>query len=114
MGEGDVAILGQDIVLREKDALQDLLRLLPRKAQLGFSSLREKWSGRSDKGLMKIITAAKTNDSLKVEYTCIDVNSDSITIGCNLGIVFMYNRNAKTLSRFICEVSGTNIFFVFC
>ena len=99
-----MAILGQDIVLREKDALKDLLRLLPRKAQLGFSGLKEKWSNRGDTGLMKIIAAAKTNDSLRVEYTCIDVNNESITIGCNLGIVFMYSRDEKTLSRFICEV----------
>ena len=101
-----MAILGQDVVLREKDALKDLLRLLPRKAQLGFSGLKEKWSNRSDKSLMKIISAAKANDSLKVEYTCMDVNTSYITIGCNLGIVFMYNREANTLSRFICEVSS--------
>ena len=102
-----MAVLGQDVVLRERDSLDDLLSQLPRKAQLGFSGLKEKWSGKSDKSLIKIISAAKGNEPLKVEYTCMDVDSDSITIGCNLGILFMYSRNSKTLSRFVCEVSSS-------
>lgn len=34
MGEGDVAVLGQDVVLREKESLTDLLNQLPRKVRL--------------------------------------------------------------------------------
>ena len=74
-------------------------------AQLGFSGLKEKWGGKSEgKSLIKIISAAKGQEPLKVEYTCIDVDEESITIGCNLGILFMWSRRNKTLSRFVCEV----------
>ena len=96
-------MLGKDVVLREREVLNDLLDSLPQKAQLGFSGLKEKYRG--DKTLKKIINAARTNDALKVEYTCLDATDKFITLGCNLGIVFFYDRGKERLSRFICEVS---------
>ena len=100
------AVLGEDVVLREREQLSDLLHLLPLRAQLGFSGLKDKWNNRGDKGLKDMISvAAKTNDPLMVEYTCLDVTSKSIVFGSNLGIVYMYDRATRRLSKFICDVS---------
>jgi len=100
------AVLGEDVVLKEREQLTDLLNQLPLKAQLGFSGLKDKWNNRGDKGLKDMISAAaKTNDPLIVEYTCIDVTPKTIIFGSNLGVVYLYDRGTRKLSKFICEVS---------
>ncbi|XP_065660832.1 tectonin beta-propeller repeat-containing protein 2 [Hydra vulgaris] len=99
MVENKELVLGQDVVLREKVPLKELLDLLPHKAQLGFTGLKDKWS--KNKSLKNIIN--RSNDALKVQYTCLDVSNKSIVIGCNMGIVFLYTREEKKLSRLFCE-----------
>ena len=111
--EETTAILGEDVVLREREQLTDLLGLLPLRAQLGFSGLKEKWNNRGDKGLKDMISAAaKTNDPLMVEYTCLDVTLKTIVFGSNLGIVYMYDRATRRLSKFVCDVSFLIINFL--
>ena len=110
-GDDETAILGEDVVLREREQLTELLDLLPLRAQLGFSGLKEKWNKRGDKGLKDMISAAaKTNDPLMVEYTCLDVTSKTLVFGSNLGIVYLYDRATRRLSKFVCDVSPLNLF----
>lgn len=102
--DSNTPVLGEDVVLRERERLTHLLELLPSKAQLGFSGLKDKWNNRGDKGLKQIVTAAaKTNDPLVVEYTCLDVTPATIVFGSNLGIVYVYDRRTSKLSKFVCE-----------
>ena len=108
------AILGEDVVLREREQLTDLLDLLPLRAQLGFSGLKEKWHKRGDKGLKDMISAAaKTNDPLMVEYTCLDVTPKTIVFGSNLGIVYFYDRATRRLSKFVCDVGFLSVSSLF-
>ena len=107
-------VLGEDVVLRERERLKDLLESLPSKAQLGFSGLKDKWNNRGDKGLKEMVTAAaKTNDPLVVEYTCLDVTPAIIVFGSNLGIVYLYDRKSGKLSRFVCEVKHLSLVWYF-
>lgn len=40
-----------------------------------------------------------------VKLTCVDVLSEFIALGTNLGIVYWYDRKSKNLQRLRCEVS---------
>lgn len=46
-----------------------------------------------------------------VKLTCVDVLSDFIALGTNLGIVYWYDRKNKDLQRLRCEVSLNTLFF---
>ncbi len=101
------SLVGKDVIFREKETEDKLLQLLPLKAQLGFSSLRQHFS-RGDHGIRKFLQASKPHDTLKLEYTCIDVTNDFIALGCNFGIVFFYDRHLSRLQRFVAEVRMIN------
>ena len=98
-------MVGRDVVLKETEILSDLLKILPHKAQLGFSSLKEQFSQRGDQGIKKFFQHTRPHDPRKLEYTCLDITDDLAVLGSNFGIVFFYDRRAKKLSRFICEVN---------
>ena len=100
---GDTQI-GQDVVLKEKEPLTKLLQLLPKKAQLGFFSLKEYFSQKSEPGVKRFLQNSKPHDSVRLEYTCIDATEDFIVLGCNFGILFFYDRKQERLQRFITEV----------
>ena len=108
MDEEEELKLGQDVVLREKETLNDLLAALPQKAQLGFSGLKEKFYQRNDAVLKEVQKNEKQNGPLRLEYTCINATEKILVIGCNLGIIFIYNRILKAITKFTCEVN------VFC
>lgn len=42
--------------------------------------------------------------SQDIKLTCIDVLSEFLVIGTNVGIIFWYNRKRKDLQRLRCEV----------
>lgn len=96
--------LGQDIVLREKETFNDLITALPQKAQLGFSGLKEKFYQRNDAVLKELQKNEKQNGPLRLEYTCINATEKILVLGCNLGIIFIYNRILKAITKFTCEV----------
>ena len=100
---GDAQI-GKDVVLREKEPQTRLVQLLPKKAQLGFSSLKEHFSQRNDSGMKRFLQNSKPHDPIKLEYTCIDATENFIALGCNFGILFFYDRNQGRLQRFVAEV----------
>ena len=100
---GDAQI-GRDIVLREKEPETKLLQLLPKKAQLGFSSLKDYFSQRNESGVRRFLQNSKAHESVKLEYTCIDATEDFIVLGCNFGILFLYDRIQRRLCRFLSEV----------
>ena len=109
MDEEEELKLGQDIVLREKETLNDLLTALPQKAQLGFSGLKEKFYQRNDGVLKEVQKNEKQNGPLRLEYTCINATEKILVLGCNLGIIFIYNRILKAITKFTCEVK---VFFL--
>jgi len=84
---GDAQI-GRDVVLREEEPETKLLQLLPKKAQLGFSSLKDYFSQRNESGVRRFLQNSKAHESVKLEYTCIDVAEDIIVLGCSFGICF--------------------------
>ena len=96
--------VGRDVVLKEKEAQSRLLQLLPTKAQLGFSSLKEHFLQKSDKGVKRFLQSSKPQDAIKLEYTCIDATEEFIALGCNFGILFFYDRKLGRLQRFVSEV----------
>ena len=112
MDEEEELKLGQDVVLREKETLNDLLAALPQKAQLGFSGLKEKFYQRNDAVLKEVQKNEKQNGPLRLEYTCINATEKILVIGCNLGIIFIYNRILKAITKFTCEVNVFAIFFM--
>ena len=107
---GDAQI-GRDVVLREEEPETKLLQLLPKKAQLGFSSLKDYFSQRNESGVRRFLQNSKAHESVKLEYTCIDVAEDIIVLGCSFGILFFYNRIQKRLCRFLSEVRP--FFFIY-
>lgn len=100
---GDFQI-GKDVVLKEKEPQTKLLQLLPKKAQLGFSALKEHFSQRNESGVKRFLPNSKPHDPIKLEYTCIDATEEFIALGCNFGILFLYDRKLGRLQRFIAEV----------
>ena len=103
---GDAQI-GRDVVLKEKEPQTRLLQLLPKKAQLGFSSLKEHFSQRNESGVKRFLQNSKPHDPIKLEYSCIDATVALIALGCNFGILFLYDRKDGRLQRFVTEVNRT-------
>ena len=100
---GDAQI-GRDVVLKEKEPQTKLLQLLPKKAQLGFFSLKDYFSQKNETGVKRFLHSPKPHDSVRLEYTCIDASADFIALGFNFGILFFYDRKLGRLQRFSTEV----------
>jgi len=99
---GDAQI-GRDVVLREEEPETKLLQLLPKKAQLGFSSLKDYFSQRNESGVRRFLHNSKAHEFVKLEYMCIDVAEAIIVLGCSFCILFFYNRIQNRLCRFLSE-----------
>ena len=103
-------VIGRDIVLGELEPLTDLLSSLPHKAQFGPKNLMgHVWDRTKEYGVKKIFHTLRdrAHDNLKsltIEYTCLDVSFDAVVLGTNLGIIFLYDRTCKKLSRLPSEV----------
>lgn len=103
-------IIGRDIVLAELEPLTDLLGSLPDKVQFGPRNLvGHVWDKTKEHGVKNLFHALRDRahdnfKSLKVEYTCLDTSFDAIVLGTNLGIIFLFDRTCKKLSRLPSEV----------
>ena len=103
-------LIGRDIVLAELEPLSDLLSCLPHKAQFGPKNLvGHVWDKTREHGVKNLFHTLKervqeNTKSLPIEYTCVDVSFDAIVLGTNLGIIFLYDRTCKRLSRLPSEV----------
>ena len=108
-------LIGRDTVLAELEPLSDLLGSLPHKVQFGPKNLMgHVWERTKEHGVKNLFHALRerTQDkSLTIEYTCLDVSFDAIVLGTNLGIIFLYDRTCKRLSRLPSEVCSTFVFF---
>ena len=106
-------VIGKDVVLEEFEPLSDLLNCLPSKAQLGPKSFVDQVKGfglLKEYGVKSLLTSLKekAQDNLKavkIDYTCFDVSYDVVVLGSNLGVVFLYDRTCKKLSRLSTEVT---------
>ena len=66
-------------VLREFQPLTNVLQTVPQRLQKGLFSQ-------------------------DVEWTCLDVTKEFLAIGTNVGIVFLYDRQKRTVERLQCPV----------
>lgn len=104
-------VIGRDIVLAELEPLTDLLASLPHKVQFGPRNLvGHVWDKTKEHGVKNLFHALRDRahdnfKSLKVEYTCLDTSFDAIVLGTNLGIIFLFDRTCKKLSRLPSEVT---------
>ena len=103
-------LIGRDIVLEELEPLSNLLDRLPLKAQFGPKNLvGHVWEKTKEYGVKSLFSTLKEKahdnfKSIKIEYTCFDVSFDAVVLGTNLGIIFLYDRTCKSLSRLPSEV----------
>lgn len=109
-------LIGRDIVLAEIEPLSDLLDSLPHKAQFGPKNLMgHVWERTKEHGVKNLFHALRERaqdnfKSLTIEYTCLDVSFDAIVLGTNLGIILLYDRTCRRLSRLPSEVCSTCVF----
>jgi len=110
-------LIGRDIVLAELEPLSDLLDSLPHKVQFGPKNLMgHVWERTKEHGVKNLFHALRERaqdnfKSLTIEYTCLDVSFDAIVLGTNLGIILLYDRTCRRLSRLPSEVCSI-IFYV--
>lgn len=78
---GDKEISDERNDLRECEPLHQLLSQIPRKAQSGIFKTRN------------------------LTLTCIDADEAHIALGTNVGLVFLYNREDKSVQRLRTNVS---------
>lgn len=71
----------QQIFLKEFAPLVHILNQIPQHAQRGLNRV-------------------------DVKLTCLDVISEYLAIGSNVGVVFLYDRHKNTVERLSCSVSG--------
>ena len=111
-------IIGRDTVLAELEPLSDLLDSLPHKAQFGPKNLvGHVWDKTREHGVKNLFNTLKervqeNTKSIPIEYTCVDVSFDAIVLGTNIGVIFLFDRTCKKLSRLPSEV-GLVFCFVF-
>lgn len=111
-------LIGRDIVLAELEPLGDLLDSLPHKVQFGPKNLMgHVWERTKEHGVKNLFHALREKaqenfKSLTIEYTCVDVSFDAIVLGTNLGIILLYDRTCRRLSRLPSEVCS--IIFLLC
>ena len=110
-------LIGRDTVLAELEPLSELLDSLPHKVQFGARNLMgHVWEKTKEHGVKNLFHALRESaqdnfKSLTIEYTCLDVSFDAIVLGTNLGIVLLYDRTCRRLSRLPSEVCL--IFFLY-
>ncbi|XP_032232870.2 tectonin beta-propeller repeat-containing protein 2-like [Nematostella vectensis] len=97
-------VIGKDVILQEFEALHELLRVLPSRAQLGPKSFVGQVRDVKAHGMKYLLSSLKekAHDNLRsfpINFTCFDVSHDAVLLGCNLGIVFFYDRNNNKLSK---------------
>ncbi|KAJ7374251.1 tectonin beta-propeller [Desmophyllum pertusum] len=98
-------LIGRDIVLAELEPLSGLLSSLPHKVQFGPRILMgHVWEKTREHGVKNLFHSLRerAQDNFKsstIEYTCVDVSFDAIVLGTSLGIIFLYDRTCKRLSR---------------
>ena len=106
-------VIGRDVVLEEYDSVSDLLSCLPLKAQHGAKSLmgqvhklRLEHGVQGVKNLFSKVkeTAQENLKYVKIEYNCFDASHDVVVLGTNLGVIFLFDRIRKHLSRLVIEV----------
>ncbi|XP_077865720.1 tectonin beta-propeller repeat-containing protein 2-like [Saccoglossus kowalevskii] len=78
------SVIGKDVILKEFKPLSYLHNLLPHKAQKGIKNI-------------------------DIELTCIDVNTNYIGLGSNIGLVFLFDRKHQQLVRLKCESGSHHI-----
>lgn len=103
-------VIGRDIVIAELEPLNDLLCTLPHKAQFGPKNLMgHVWDRTKEHGVKNLFhtlreRAHENFKSLTIQYTCLDVSFDAIVLGTNVGVIFLFDRTCKRLSRLPSEV----------
>ena len=97
--------------------MSELLDSLPHKVQFGARNLMgHVWEKTKEHGVKNLFQALRERaqdnfKSLTIEYTCLDVSFDAIVLGTNLGIILLYDRTCRRLSRLPSEVCL--IFFLY-
>ena len=103
-------VIGRDVVLAELELMSELLDSLPHKAQFGRKNLMgHVWDKAKEHGMKNLFhslreRAQENPKTLTVEYTCLDVSYDAIVLGTNVGVIFLYDRTCRRLSRVPSEV----------
>lgn len=103
-------VIGRDVVLAELELMSELLDSLPHKAQFGRKNLMgHVWDKAKEHGMKNLFHSLKERaqenpKTLTVEYTCLDVSYDAIVLGTNVGVIFLYDRTCRRLSRVPSEV----------
>ncbi|PFX19161.1 tectonin beta-propeller repeat-containing protein 2-like [Stylophora pistillata] len=104
-------VIGRDTVLAELEPLSDLLGSLVHKAQFGPKNLvGHVWDKTREHGVKKLFNTLKervqeNTKSIPIEYTCVDVSFDAIVLGTSIGVIFLYDRTCRKLSRLPSEVT---------
>lgn len=117
-------VIGRDVVLEELDTLSDLLSCLPQKAQYGARSLMEQVNKlrlnqhRGVSNIKNLISKVKEKAqenfrSVNIVYSCFDASHDVFVLGTNLGIIFLFDRIGKHLSKLVIEVRSSAKHFAF-
>jgi len=103
-------VIGRDVVLAELELMSELLDSLPHKAQFGRKNLMgHVWDKAKEQGMKNLFhslreRAQENPKTLTVDYTCLDVSYDAIVLGTNVGVIFLYDRTCRRLSRVPSEV----------
>ena len=90
--------------------MNELLDSLPHKAQFGRKNLMgHVWDKAKERGMKTLFhslreRAQENSKTLTVDYTCLDVSYDAIVLGTNVGVIFLYDRTCRRLSRVPSEV----------
>ncbi|XP_070577021.1 tectonin beta-propeller repeat-containing protein 2-like isoform X2 [Ptychodera flava] len=77
-------IAGEDLILKEFQPLSYLHNHLPQKAQRGIQNI-------------------------DIQHTCIDVNKKFIVLGCNIGLVFLFDRRSRQLTKLRVESGNHSV-----
>ncbi|XP_077997561.1 tectonin beta-propeller repeat-containing protein 2-like [Glandiceps talaboti] len=75
-------IPGKDVIIKEFQPLSYLYQHLPQKAQRGIRNI-------------------------DIQLTSIDVNAEFIVLGCNIGLIFLFDRKTRQITKFKCD-SGSH------